>query len=219
MQKLYPKGPGTIDVDYGISIRTLYERCPELNIETKFGKEYIEGVISYRGRNLYFVMDQNEVIHKFSCYDDENNRVIKFICDRLRVDWIKEEEYEKLVDKKDNLSNYTLDPNLITFGNNFDTKALADAVQTKNRANQLEKLEPRQFYAGVFRMFCQINTKPVHDTDEIWSASIVLYREFLVSKYNKSSFNKSEELSQINDFLNDTIQWAENELCSSELPF
>jgi len=103
MQKLYPKGPGTIDVDYGISIRTLYERCPELEIETKVGKEYIEGVISYRGRNLYFVMDQNEVIHKFSCYDDENNRVIKFICDRLRVDWIKEEEYEKLVDKKDNL--------------------------------------------------------------------------------------------------------------------
>ena len=68
-------------------------------------------------------------------------------------------------------------------------------------------------------MFCQINTKPVLDTDEIWEASIVLYREFLISKHNKSSFNKSEEISQINDFLDDTIAWAKEKSKADELPF
>ena len=67
-------------------------------------------------------------------------------------------------------------------------------------------------------MFCQINQKPVYDTDEIWEASIVLYREFLCSKYNKSSFDRNDEISQINDFLNETVEWAHAKR-EAELPF
>ena len=70
-------------------------------------------------------------------------------------------------------------------------------------------------------MFCQMNDgKPVYANDEIWEASIVLYREFLCSKHNKSSFDESSEISQINDFLNATIEWAHAKRdAECELPF
>ena len=220
MKEYYPVGPRTADVDHGIFIRTLWDKCPEFEIETKISDECIDDVISYKNQNLYFIMDDQDIIHQFFCYEtDEPHPVIELICERLKVDWVKRVDYKKLVDKDSKLPNYTLDPNVRTIDNKFGTKDLANLVLQKNRASQQEKLEPRQFYSGVFRMFCQINTKPVLDTDEIWEASIVLYREFLISKHNKSSFNKSEEISQINDFLDDTIAWAKEKSKADELPF
>ena len=220
MQKLYPIGPRHEDVDHGIWIRTLMDKCPEFDIETDISKnKVVEGIISYHNSKLYFLMDEDEIIHNFSCKgDDKNHPIIELICKRLEVDWVKKEDYEKLVDEDKNLSNYALSPNYFKVEGNFDTIDLADLVQEKNRATQREKLEPRMFYRGVFRMFCQINQKPVYDTDEIWEASIVLYREFLCSKYNKSSFDRNDEISQINDFLNETVEWAHAKR-EAELPF
>ena len=157
------------------------------------------------GQNLYFIMDNIEIIHQFFCYGtDENHPVIDLICERLKVDWINRKDYEKLVAKKSEIPKHKLDSNVRTIGNKFRTKDLANIVLEKNRASQLEKHKPKQFYSGVFRMLSQINTKPgfntdVFDTDELWEASIVLYREFLNNPYNKSSINHSGETSQINE--------------------
>ena len=49
------------------------------------------------GQNLYFIMDNIEIIHQFFCYGtDENHPVIDLICERLKVDWINRKDYEKL---------------------------------------------------------------------------------------------------------------------------
>ena len=67
MKKLYPIGPRHEDANHGIWLRTLVDECPEFDIETNISKNAVtEGIISYHDAKLYFLMDEDEIIHNFS---------------------------------------------------------------------------------------------------------------------------------------------------------
>lgn len=154
MKEYYPVGPRTADVDHRIFIRTLWDKCPEFEIETKISDECIDGVISYKNQNLYFIMDDQEIIHQFFCYEtDEPHPVIELICERLKVDWVKRGDYKTLVDKDSKLPNYTLDPNVRTIDNKFGTKDLANLVLQKIELVNKRNLNQGNFIVGSFEYF------------------------------------------------------------------
>ena len=101
-------------------------------------------------------------------------------------------------------------------------KDIVNEILEKNRNVNVEKLEPKRFYKGVFRLFSQLPLENFIDADDdSFDNAIVLYKEFLQSEFNGvwGFVTFDDEVLAMNKWLEHTYTWTSKRISSNNAPF
>jgi len=184
-------------------------------VNERLGVEFISEYEEREEMYQQYEADEKEAMEKAYPEMDKESKLFEITETKRHLEEDYKKSHKKRMEKIE--KDCKIDPT-----STIGLKDIVNEILEKNRNVNVEKLEPKRFYKGVFRLFSQLPLENFIDADDdSFDNAIVLYKEFLQSEFNGvwGFVTFDDEVLAMNKWLEHTYTWTSKRISSNNAPF